>query len=74
MACEQCHYFRGINNTPFGRCHNHPHKGKVFYDDGDRMNGTGGLEFIVNRLAAYPCEIPPSTPRPWEVEDDPTFN
>lgn len=68
MACEHCHYFRGLKGTPFGRCYNHPTNGEeVLFDDNTNLISVNEeQEFFVNRFATYICETAPHEPKPWE--------
>lgn len=69
MSCSDCHYFRGIKGTPFGRCYNHPDVGRILYDDDKPAceKDVSGV-FLTPRWGNFMCETPrlDSKPPPWE--------
>lgn len=66
MSCSDCHYFRGIKGTPFGRCYNHPDEGRILYDDGIPVGPAAPGIFITPRWGNFMCEAVKREPRPWE--------
>jgi hypothetical protein len=76
MACEHCHYFRGLKGTPFGRCYNHPFDEEVLFDDDTNLIGDIDFDviFTVNRFATYMCETVPTEPRPWDEPNETDIN